>query len=191
MKNIIARLVYCCALFYAESLSAQVNSPILNFEKKQPDQTPILLGRCSISAFQKEPYNSWFQKNYASHQIDSHSVEIIKPLLKKKKIDLFLGTWCGDSKWEVPRMLKILEAAGFDTSQLAIICVGNEINLYKKSPQGEEIGKNIQRVPTLIIYDKNKEIGRIIESPVVTLEKDLLSILRKEPYIPNYSNLKE
>lgn len=191
MKNTIACLVYCCALFYAESLSAQINTPILNFEKKLPDKTPILLGRCSISALKKEPYNSWFEKNYTSHQIDSQSVETIKPLLKKKKIDLFLGTWCGDSKWEVPRMLKILEAAGFDTSQLAIICVSNEIDLYKKSPQGEEIGKNIQRVPTLIIYDKNKEIGRIIESPVVTLEKDLLSILRKEAYIPNHANLKE
>jgi thiol-disulfide isomerase/thioredoxin len=189
MKNTIVCMVYCCALLFAKSVSAQVDTPILNFEKKQLDQTPMLLGRCSISAFKHEPYNTWFQKNYAAHQIDSQSINAIKPLLKKKKIDLFLGTWCGDSKWEVPRMLKILEAAGFDTSQLAIVCVSNETDLYKKSPQGEERGKNIQRVPTLIVYEKNKEIGRIIESPVVTLEKDLLSILRKEPYIPNHANL--
>jgi hypothetical protein len=87
-------------------------------------------------------------------------------------------------------MLKILEAAGFDTSNLGIVCVSNEFDMYKKSPQGEELGKNIQRVPTLIVYEKNKEIGRIIESPVLSLERDLLSILRKEPYIPNHANLK-
>ena len=61
---------------------------------------------------------------------------------------------------------------------------------YKKSPEGEETGKNIQRVPTLIIYHKRKELGRIIESPVVSIEKDLISILKQDGYIPNYANLK-
>ena len=112
-------------------------------------------------------------------------------MLKKKKIDIFMGSWCGDSKWEVPRMIKLLQAAGFDTTNLAIVCVSNEAGMYKKSPEGEEAGKNIQRVPTLIVYEKNKEIGRIIESPVVSLEKDLLRILKKDGYVPNYANLKE
>jgi thiol-disulfide isomerase/thioredoxin len=190
MKNTIVLMVCCCAFVLAEPLTAQISTPIINFEKSVSDQTPILLGRCSISAFKVEPYNSWFQKNYSAHIIDSQRIDSIKPLLRKKKIDIFLGTWCGDSKWEVPRMLKILEAAGFDTSNLGIVCVSNEFDMYKKSPQAEELGKNIQRVPTLIVYEKNKEIGRIIESPVVSLERDLLSILRKEPYIPNHANLK-
>ena len=190
MKNTIVLMVCCCAFVLAEPLAAQLSTPIINLEKKIADQTPILLGRCSISAFKNEPYNSWFQKNYNAHTIDSQRLDSIKPLLRKKKIDIFLGTWCGDSKWEVPRILKILEAAGFDTSNLGIVCVSNEFDMYKKSPQGEELGKNIQRVPTLIVYEKNKEIGRIIESPVLSLERDLLSILRKEPYIPNHANLK-
>ncbi len=134
------------------------------------------------------PFKQFLYEKY--HCINGQRLDSIKPLLKKKKIDIFLGTWCGDSKWEVLRMLKILEAAGFDTSNLGIVCVSNEFDMYKKSPQAEELGKNIQRVPTLIVYEKNKEIGRIIESPVVSLERDLLSILRKEPYIPNHANLK-
>jgi hypothetical protein len=41
-------------------------------------------------------------------------------------------------------------------------------------------------VPTLIIESGDHEWGRIIELPVVSLERDLLRILRKEGYIPNY-----
>jgi thiol-disulfide isomerase/thioredoxin len=176
---------------YPHAIAAQVKTPVLNFEKKGWDGQPMLLGHCSASVFNNEPYNSWFQKNYVAHQIDSLTLLELKPLLKKKKIDIFLGTWCGDSKWEFPRMLKILLAANFDTTNLSIVCVSNEAEMYKKSPQGEEIGRNIQRVPTLIVYEKNKEIGRIIESPIISLEKDLLKILRKEGYIPHFSTLKE
>lgn len=68
--------------------------------------------------------------------------------------------------------------------------VSNRDSLYKKSPQHEETGKNIVRVPTIIIEQKGVEIGRIIEFPKTSLEKDLLSILRKEKYQPNYHHLK-
>ncbi len=68
--------------------------------------------------------------------------------------------------------------------------VSNKDSLYKKSPQHEEAGKNIVRVPTIIIEQKGTELGRIIEFPITSLEKDLLSILRKEKYQPNYHQLK-
>jgi hypothetical protein len=45
-------------------------------------------------------------------------------------------------------------------------------------------------VPTIIVEQKGAEIGRIIEFPVTSLEKDLLTILRKEKYQPNYHQLK-
>lgn len=83
-------------------------------------------------------------------------------------------------------MIKILQAASFDTSHLRLIFVDNSTKKYKQSPQHEEAGKNIHHVPTIIVYEKNKEIGRIIESPVASLEKDLLAILRHEDYEPNY-----
>jgi len=73
---------------------------------------------------------------------------------------------------------------------LTLVMVGNNDSLYKKSPQHEEAGKNIVRVPTIIVDQKGVEIGRIIEFPVSSLEKDLLTILRKEKYQPNYHQLK-
>jgi thiol-disulfide isomerase/thioredoxin len=172
-------------------LNAQVKSPIVNQQIISENGQAMLLGHCAISAFKKEPFSSWFNTNFDQYVLDSTTIELIKPLIKKKKMDLFMGTWCGDSKHEVPRMIKILLAAGMDTSNLNIIAVGNGADMYKKSPQGEEMGLNIKRVPTLIIYEKKKEIGRFIEYPIVSIEKDLLSILLKNGYVPNYANLKD
>jgi predicted Zn-dependent protease len=73
-----------------------------------------------------------------------------------------------------------------DTSRLALIFVDNSTGTYKQSPQHEEAGKNIHHVPSFIIYDDKKELGRIIESPLTSLEKDLLAILQQQPYQPNY-----
>ena len=81
-----------------------------------------------------------------------------------------MGTWCGDSKQQVPKMIKLLLAAGFDTTRLSIITVGNGANMYKKSPQGEEVGLNIKRVPTLIIYNKSIKIGIIPSFEIIFLK---------------------
>ena len=43
----------------------------------------------------------------------------------------------------------------------------------KQSPDFNPESYQINRVPTAIIYRNNKEIGRIIETPKKTLEKDL------------------
>ncbi len=173
------------------NLIAQIQTPILNQQIITENGQAMLLGHCSISAFRSEAFANWFIPNFDNYTVDSATIEQIRPLLKKKKMDLFMGTWCGDSKHEVPRIIKILMAAGMDTAHLSIIAVGNGAYMYKKSPQGEETGLNIRRVPTLIVYEKNKEMGRFIEYPVVSIEKDLLRILQKDGYIPNYANLKD
>ena len=98
-----------------------------------------------------------------------------------------MGTWCGDSKREVPRFIKILESVDYPMENLKIVAVDKRRDFYKKSPQGEEWGLNIRRVPTFIFYKNGREINRIIETPVTTLEVDIVSIVLQQEYTPNYS----
>jgi tetratricopeptide (TPR) repeat protein len=177
----IAASLAACNQSIVPSTTPIINAEIVN-EKKQT----ILAGHCSISSMQAANYKEWFDKNYNEYKVDSSVVPAIKPLLQNKTIEIFLGSWCGDSKREVPRMLKVLEAASFDTANIKIIFVDNALNVYKQSPQHEEKGKNIHHVPTFIVYENDKELNRIVETPVVSLEKDLLSILSKQVYEPNY-----
>ena len=178
-----------CILVTQPSAFAQTTNQLANIEVKNSIGEPMLLGHCDISFLQQGVYKNWYQPGYDNYVPDSSTILVLKGLLNDKKIDIFLGTWCGDSRREVPRMMKILTKAGVDQKQIRLIFVSNESSSYKQSPQHEETGKNIKKVPTFIVYENEQEIGRIIEYPVVSLEKDLLSILRREKYVPNYHQL--
>lgn len=164
-------------------------SPLYYSKVKDAFGNEMLLGKCTVAALQQFPFVKWYNTNYASYVVDTATCNFIRPLLQDKKLIIFMGTWCGDSRREVPRMIKMLECCNFDFKNLELILVSNQDSLYKKSPGHEEAGRNIVRVPTLIIDEQRKEAGRIIEYPVSSLEKDLLSILRKENYIPHYNNI--
>ena len=97
-----------------------------------------------------------------------------------------MGTWCGDSKQEVPRFYKVLEACEFPEDQLTVIALSSKPYMYKKSPNHEEAGLNIHRVPTFIFYKDRKEVNRIVEHPIETFEKDMLNIVTKNDYKSNY-----
>lgn len=183
MKNL-------CYLFVLV-LAGQLNAQTTYEEIKMPNGYTFLLGEITASNFEAEPYQDWYGTNYENYMVDQSLVKLFKKKLKQHEILLFLGTWCGDSKREVPRMLKILEAANFPEEQLKIVALDRRKDNYKKGLNGEEKGWNVQRVPTLILLKDGKEVNRIVERPIDSLEEDLLSILTKSDYVPNYANSKK
>lgn len=84
-----------------------------------------------------------------------------------------MGSWCGDSQEQVPRFLKIMDAIGFSENNITIYCVDRN----KKTDKGETDNLKITLVPTFIFYKDGKEIGRIVETPKTTLEKEMLEII--------------
>ena len=149
-------------------------------------ENSLLLGVHAKEELQQLPFKEWFDKNYAAYMQDSLTANQLHPLLKNKKFELFMGSWCGDSKREVLRMFKILEYAGVGPAQIKMVMVDNRDSMYKQSPGHEEKGKSIHRVTCLIVYNGEKEMNRVVEFPVVSLEKDLLAIAKQEFYEPNY-----
>lgn len=145
-----------------------------------------LLGKSSRQRMMQAPFDAWFTKNYADYAVDSTTANQLKPLVKNKKFVIFMGTWCGDSRREVPRMYKLLDYCGVKPAQIELINLDNRDSMYKQSPNHEERGLYIHRVPHLLVYDKDKEKGRIVETPVTSLEKDLLTILENKAYRPQY-----
>ena len=53
------------------------------------------------------------------------------------------------------------------------------VDRTKEEPKAEVEGYEIEYVPTLIFYREQKEIGRIIETPELSLEEDILAILNQ------------
>ncbi|HVX51634.1 MAG TPA: thioredoxin family protein, partial [Chitinophagaceae bacterium] len=190
MKNILYIAVMVCIVVTGCAHSVTPSSTsVINAQIKNSSGSTILAGHCSLSIFGEEPYKEWFDKSYNSYTLDTSAIHILQSHLQGKTIEVFLGSWCGDSKREVPRLVKILQAASFDTVKLRLIFVDNSLAKYKQSPQHEEAGKTIHHVPTIIVYGNGREEGRIIETPVVSLEKDLLSIVTNKRYSPNYTDV--
>ncbi len=133
----------------------------------------MLLGRTDRSAFELPDFSEWYNTEYFTYEPDEFIIKQIIELSDSVDIQIYMGTWCSDSRREVPRFLKILDLAGVDKNNLRIINVDRK----KKSPNHEEKNKNIEFVPIFIINKNNIEIGRIVEFPIITLESDLISIL--------------
>jgi tetratricopeptide (TPR) repeat protein len=186
MKKLIIVLI-TLDLFAASSCSSRlVTGQSLNKQVTDEKGNKNLIGLCTKKGLEKRPYSRWFNKNYADYTVDTTSAEKLKLKLEGKQFCIFMGTWCGDSKREVPRIFKILEYCGVQGSRIKLVMLSNQDSIYKQSPGHEEKGLNIHRVPDLLVYDDRHEMGRIVESPVISLEKDMLSITNNEPYLPNY-----
>ncbi|WP_116770970.1 TlpA family protein disulfide reductase [Maribacter litoralis] len=157
-------------------------------EVKIDNQQPFLLGEITVDALSSNTYKTWFQANFNDYKTDEEKVNSIKNKINDFRIIIFMGTWCGDSKREVPRFIKILESIDYPKEHLKIVALDKRKENYKKSPQGEEWGLNIRRVPSFIFYKNGREINRIIETPIRTLEDDILKIVSQQEYIPNYAS---
>ena len=137
----------------------------------------MLVGRQSQDQLQKPSYAQWYNPEYDRYNIDTKTVEELKKNnLRNYDIIAFMGTWCSDSHREVPRFMKIMEAADYPQNKIDLIGV----NRNMKSPDGEEIPYQIKNVPTFIVMKNGKEIGRIVEYPESGyMERDLLKIIQK------------
>ena len=157
-------------------------------QQDQPEKSVSdLLGAIQREQLQEGPYNIWFDKQYVGYQSDQDQLQELRQRLTGVTVKLFLGTWCKDSKRQVPRFFSLLDEVGYSSEHVELIA----INRSKEVPSQFGSGLNIHHVPTFIIMRGDRELGRIIETPVVSLERDMLTILRGEPYTPNHSKLEK
>jgi len=134
----------------------------------------ILNGPITKEGLRKMPYKVWFNSNYKTYIVDTETLKNIKnKSLKDLKILAFMGTWCHDSNREIPRLLRVVEEMGI-AEQLELY--GLDVN--KKSQFEREKAFNIKKTPTIIFMRDGEEIGRILERPKVSFEKEFEKILK-------------
>ena len=161
--------------------------PVFAAEAKMTEEEPKLLGSCTAQQLDTPPFAEWFHSGYEEYAPNPLILRALRDVDKQGvALTLFFGTWCGDSRYQVPRILKLVDAMGFPRDALELVAVDSAEGWHKRSPGGEERGLEIYRVPTLIVRRGATEIGRLVEFPVRSLERDLLAILSGAPYEPNY-----
>jgi thiol-disulfide isomerase/thioredoxin len=133
-----------------------------------PTRPPIQLG-----VLDRAQLPAVFQATYDTTHIDMDFIELIKRAGSGVAVKVFLGTWCPDSHREVPRFLKIVDVTGPSIGPVTLYGLDRTM----KSPGGEEGPYGIEKVPTFIFFKNGGEIGRIVETPQVSMEGDILTIL--------------
>jgi len=133
-----------------------------------------ILGSFGRERLEQYPHNDWFASGYEDYVPESQFMNNLLDLRwDNVTIKVVMGTWCPDSRREVPRFLKVMDILAFPGDKISFIGTDME----KRSPLGGYEELNIQRVPTFIFYVNNSEAGRIIEVPTASLEEDMVSIL--------------
>lgn len=132
---------------------------------------PMLIGTIDqTELFREFPV---FKKNYDSYIPKDSVIQSMKRCSDKIHIEIFLGTWCGDSKRNAAYFLKTLDLAGRPNITYTMIALDRS----KKDSEQRTSKHSIRRVPTMVFLKNEKEIGRITEYPERSVEEDMLSIL--------------
>ncbi len=142
------------------------------------DENGDLLGVISKEQLQMEPFATWYNESDQAYTVDEAAVAELDAMLQGVNIKIVMGTWCHDSKREVPRFYKILSTADADQNMVEMIAVDRK----KQLSTGEIDGLGLTNTPTFIFYRDGEELNRIVETPVESLEKDMMKILKGDAY---------
>lgn len=134
---------------------------------------PLILGYCPASLMNDSTFNNTWSSEYKNYQLDFETLDSLEGKLEDVKIKIVFRSTCSDSREQLPRFFKILKELNYNLNSIALIGVNRE----KQGLSNEAEGLDIQFVPTIIFYKDENEIGRIVETPYESLEKDMLKIL--------------
>lgn len=104
---------------------------------------------------------------------DPEIISRLKNINHNVTIEVYLATWCPDSKTHVSAYFKIMDSV--DNPLIFSTYTGLPRDKQAREPYTK--GKDIIRIPTFIILADGMEKGRIVEHPIDSLERDLSDIL--------------
>src|SRR5215510_15718109 len=140
----------------------------------------VLKGSLSCKELETDSAFSWWAENLKGYTPQSQALVELK---KNHNIEFiaFIGTWCSDSKFIIPKFYSFIDAAGFPEDRITLIGVDRS----KKTLSHLAEAMNIVDVPTIIVMKNGKEAGRVVEYGKYGLfDKELGEIIASIPTSP-------
>lgn len=141
-------------------------------DKIDKNGSVVLLGKVSKKQLSNEQKFNWFLSGIKAYTPKKPVIDSLKSYTDFS-IVIVLGTWCSDTKEQLPKMIKVLEAINMSEKNLQLIAVGREKKVKKKYARFQA-----ESVPTFFVIRSNDIIGKIIEAPAKSMEEDLLAMLQ-------------
>ena len=133
---------------------------------------PAIVGETSIEAILA--YSYIYQEGMDRYDPSQKDLSYLKSVSDPVRVEVFFGSWCPHCKELVPKFFKTMKLV--DNPKIALSLNGcPDRNFSQYGPAKE---KNIQGVPTFIIYAGTREIGRFSAVPIdSSIEHELVRIL--------------
>ena len=177
-STVILILLFTVNILYNKTYAQEAIPAASEFKEACTEK--IITGETNLEQLEQIP-EFWMEylSYYADYVIDREKLRAIGEELNSKSIKIIaiIGTWCGDTKEQMPVLQKILDNLP-EESRWTIEYVGVDRD---KTVDGLDIASlGVNFIPAFIFYENDQEIGRIIETPSSTMENDIIRILRKE-----------
>lgn len=141
----------------------------------EKSKSEIMIGYCTLDGIRDTGFLASYQKEYDQFGPNKLLMNQMYSLLNGITVTIVMGTWCSDSRVQVPRFMRLFDDLEHSFATPTFICVDQN----KKAGDVDIQNLNILKVPTFIVYYQGRELGRIIETPTTTLDQDFLNILKK------------
>ena len=139
------------------------------------EEPPVLVGEVTREEIETA-VPAWGRRSVEA-EIDAEAAEALAQVEPGARVVVYLGTWCGDSRREVPRFWRSLDQVGGEVPfEVSLVAVDRD----KEQPADLLAGEEIHYVPTFVVLREGEEVGRVVESAPDGIERDLLSLLEGE-----------
>jgi thiol-disulfide isomerase/thioredoxin len=119
----------------------------------------VFKGIISRDVLEKEPSFKWYAENQKAYAPQADAVTQLRKQADSLQLLVFMGTWCEDSHFVIPRLFSLLDKSGFPKDKITLIGVDRD----KKTLSHLTEALNVTNVPTIMVMKKGKEMGRVIE----------------------------
>ena len=157
-------------------MNAIAQYPAYATYKDSVDGGVVYNGLITFDDLNKELSFTWLNE-VNDYKPSENVIEFLQAYLKPYTMVVFMGTWCDDSHYLIPRLERVLQLINYPKSSLTMYGVDRA----KTTKSGDEKKYDITLVPTIILFKDGKEVGRITESVKKTIEDDLAAIISYPP----------
>ena len=180
MKNL---LFFLMVLSFAGCKTGEGDKNALRRVPSSQVKNEVLVGEIERNDLLSPPHASWFNSNFDRYRPEKEDLDLIVSNLPGiDSIKIFMGTWCIDSRREVPKFFKLLKWADYDLAKVYI----SSLKLNKTAPNDPQDSFDVIMIPTFIFYKEGRELNRFVEYPRETFEKDIAKIVSQQPYRHSY-----
>lgn len=147
---------------------------LVSFEAVSQNKDGQLIG--SVTSDQILESNRIFKVYVERYEPDPIAIEYMQALHDNYTILVFFGSWCRESTKYLPGLVKTIRLINND--QIGMKYIG--VDEQKKFPAEFLKLFDIKYIPTVVVLKDGKELGRIVERPQLSIETELVQILKRQ-----------